>query len=38
MPPWNCPPARLRALMTFAMALVIVTNHYALELAMRVSS
>jgi len=37
MPPWNSPSARLRALMTFVMSLAIVTNHYALELAMRVS-
>ncbi len=38
MPPWNSPPARLCALVTFAASLAIVFNHYALELAVRTSA
>lgn len=38
MPPWNSPPAQLRALVTFAASLAIVFNHYALELAVRTSA
>jgi hypothetical protein len=37
MPPWNSPPARFRLLVAFAASLAIALNHYALELAARVS-
>jgi hypothetical protein len=38
MPPWNFPPAQLRALVMFAASLAVAFNHYALELAVRTSA